>query len=294
MAHPRAPRSHRVIVACIEFGDPMVHGDYSHCHRNLVQRELLTALESLDLPEDPKAYATRLKAEKQALQMLTKKIQEYERMHWYNALKKRIPGPLLNQPGTGCFIQKKAKAPGASTLFWLRYDEQEHLRRHRSLRHWAIACPCCSHPQDYSNVHALFHCTADRIPRASKQDYEEARTHLKAYWDSFFIEGLPEAPSEAPSGLLPRLNTFNGSRDPTQHTTRTLLEGQWSVSPKPRLIGSPSPRRHFIRFDENSNLRSRLNAHPRLLLHGPGEDAQPMRTKFSLSNASTNAGTLTN
>ena len=124
-------------------------------------------------------------------------------MHWYNApLKKRIPGPLLNQPGTGCFIQKKAKAPGASTLFWLRYDEQEHLRRHRSLRHWAIACPCCSHPQDYSNVHALFHCTADRIPRASKQDYEEARTHLKAYWDSFFIEGLPEAPSEAPSGAL--------------------------------------------------------------------------------------------
>ncbi|MEZ0208739.1 MAG: reverse transcriptase family protein [Candidatus Paceibacterota bacterium] len=68
-----------------------------------------------------------------------------------------------NVPGQGCLLLRKATAPGAHLLIKLRWDVNEHLRRHPRLKHLDHQCSLCTRNVQESNTHIIFDCKANQL-----------------------------------------------------------------------------------------------------------------------------------
>jgi hypothetical protein len=122
------------------------------------------------------------------VRLLKAAAQEAEREHWRAELA-GIPPGLLNWPSTGSRAFKAATVPGAHALFCLRYDINEHLRRHEGLVPMDHECSCCTEGTMESNVHVLFACRADLLSLKQRGEFETARALLVAHRAAFVHDG---------------------------------------------------------------------------------------------------------
>jgi len=87
-----------------------------------------------------------------------------EKEFWETQFKSPIHHELRNEPGKGAHIVRAATIPGAWSSFYLRFDQQAHSLRHRSLAPLAYLCPCCYTTTELATpIHCVFACDGKRV-----------------------------------------------------------------------------------------------------------------------------------
>jgi hypothetical protein len=155
-------------------------------------RELLEgALRRPPLPAGADKEAIKARAELEAAdtEQLWWAVRTAERQAWSEAFEGRVPMELINFPSTGSYAVKKATVPQAATLFFLRYDMNEHVRRRAGLNGMDHRCSCCSQDVMESNVHVLEDCRADLLDIAERNEFEAARAALLVHREGAVFEG---------------------------------------------------------------------------------------------------------
>ena len=88
-----------------------------------------------------------------------------------------------NVPGQGCLLFRKATTPGAHLLLKLRWDINDHLRRHDRLRHLDHQCSLCTKNIPESNTHIIFDCKADHLGKEQQERFKQARNVITALFE---------------------------------------------------------------------------------------------------------------
>ena len=117
---------------------------------------------------------------KEFLSQVKTRIDQHER-EWFD-LKLTYLNHIC-KPGKGSYIFRKATAPGAHTVILLRYDLNDHLRRHEGLETLDFDCTLCTGGPPESNLHVLFECRANRLDPSAKKRFMEARTLITDFYD---------------------------------------------------------------------------------------------------------------
>jgi ribonuclease HI len=120
-----------------------------------------------------------------------------EDARYRNTLQRYIHPQLINFPGTGSSIVKKATVPNAHWLLHLRRDPTAHFSEHQALNKFNSLCPCCSSDTLPTHSHLLQECALDKL---SKRDFKKFTRSRQ------FILSLYSPP-------VPPLNDFIDAQD---------------------------------------------------------------------------------